>query len=143
MSDLWAHLEQIGWSCTRTLTDRLGSDDIARYAGASGDVNLVHVDEAFARRAGHPGLLAHGMLTMGLTGSCVAGLVGHHRLRRFGGRFLAPVLSGDQLSCTTELRSVKRVAEGTFAALAVTTSNGTGATVFRGTALALRSREES
>jgi acyl dehydratase len=38
---------------------------LVRYAGASGDFNRIHWDEAFATRVGLPGVIAHGMLTMG------------------------------------------------------------------------------
>lgn len=48
---------------TRTL--ELDRDRLVRYAGASGDFNRIHWDEAFATRVGLPGVIAHGMLTMG------------------------------------------------------------------------------
>src|SRR3954451_25008489 len=35
-----------------------------RYAGASGDFNPIHVDEAFARSVGLPGRILHGLWTM-------------------------------------------------------------------------------
>jgi len=38
---------------------------LVRYAGASGDFNPIHWDESFATRVGLPGVIAHGMLTMG------------------------------------------------------------------------------
>jgi len=86
----------------------LSRADIARYPGASGDANLVHVDEPIATAAGHPAVIAHGMLTMGLTGSFLTGLAGHHRVRRFGGRFVATVVAGDSLDCTARVRTVRR-----------------------------------
>ena len=39
-------------------------EQIRRYAQASGDHNPIHLDQAFARSAGLPGVIAHGMLTM-------------------------------------------------------------------------------
>jgi hypothetical protein len=39
--------------------------DLIRYAGASGDFNPIHWNEAFARQVGLPGVIAHGMFTMG------------------------------------------------------------------------------
>ncbi len=38
---------------------------LVRYAGASGDFNPIHWDESFATEVGLPGVIAHGMLTMG------------------------------------------------------------------------------
>ena len=35
-----------------------------RYAGASGDFNPIHVDEAFARQVGLPGTILHGLWSM-------------------------------------------------------------------------------
>ena len=35
-----------------------------RYAGASGDFNPIHIDEAFARSVGLPGRILHGLWSM-------------------------------------------------------------------------------
>lgn len=39
--------------------------DLVKYAGASGDFNPIHWNEAFATGVGLPGVIAHGMFTMG------------------------------------------------------------------------------
>jgi acyl dehydratase len=44
-------------------------DTLVRYAAASGDFNPIHYNEAAARAAGLPGVIAHGMLTMGAVSS--------------------------------------------------------------------------
>lgn len=41
-------------------------DSLVRYAGASGDFNSIHYRDDVAATVGLPGVLAHGMLTMGL-----------------------------------------------------------------------------
>lgn len=38
---------------------------LVRYAGASGDFNPIHWNDAFAAEVGLPGVIAHGMFTMG------------------------------------------------------------------------------
>ena len=82
---------------------------IVQYAGASGDYNPLHTDEIYATKiAGYPSVFAHGMLTMGLTGQAIAGLVGTENLLRFGVRFTAQVWPGDTLTVRT---SVVRIAE--------------------------------
>lgn len=40
-------------------------DSLVRYAGASGDFNAIHYRDDVAQEVGLPGVLAHGMLTMG------------------------------------------------------------------------------
>ena len=45
--------------------------DLVRYAGASGDFNRLHHDDAYARAAGLPWVMAHGMLSAGLLASFV------------------------------------------------------------------------
>ena len=41
-------------------------EDLVRYAGASGDTNPIHYNDAVAAKVGLPGVLAHGMLTAGI-----------------------------------------------------------------------------
>jgi acyl dehydratase len=43
----------------------LTRDSLVRYAGASGDFNQIHYRDDVAAQVGLPGVLAHGMLTMG------------------------------------------------------------------------------
>jgi acyl dehydratase len=38
---------------------------LVRYAGASGDFNPIHWNDAFAQSVDLPGVIAHGMFTMG------------------------------------------------------------------------------
>lgn len=54
----------------------LTRDRLVRYAGASGDFNPIHYRDDFAQSVGLPGVLAHGMLTMGVAGSVVTDWVG-------------------------------------------------------------------
>jgi acyl dehydratase len=44
----------------------LSRDSLVRYAGASGDFNPIHYRDDVAAQVGLPGVLAHGMLTMGV-----------------------------------------------------------------------------
>lgn len=47
-------------------TVHLTRDNLVRYAGASGDFNPIHYRDDVAAQVGLPGVLAHGMLTMGV-----------------------------------------------------------------------------
>jgi acyl dehydratase len=49
-----------------TRTFHLTRDSLVRYAGASGDFNPIHYRDDVAQAVGLDGVLAHGMLTMGL-----------------------------------------------------------------------------
>ncbi len=86
-------------------------EQIAAYAEASGDRNPIHLDEEFARSVGLPGIIAHGMLLMGL----MASTVGESRkLRQISVRFGGIVVPGDTITFTVdggELRAVNQRGE--------------------------------
>lgn len=71
----------------------LTRDSLVRYAGASGDFNPIHYRDDFAVAVGLPGVLAHGMLTMGLAVQCVVDWAGDPaRVSDYQVRFTRPVL---------------------------------------------------
>jgi len=45
--------------------------NLVKYAGASGDFNIIHWNERVAREVGLPNVIAHGMLTMAQAGNFV------------------------------------------------------------------------
>ncbi|WP_024356600.1 MaoC/PaaZ C-terminal domain-containing protein [Leucobacter chironomi] len=68
-------------------------DRLVRYAGASGDFNPIHYRDDVAQSVGLPGVLAHGMLTMGAAGSVVTDWLGTAAwVRDYQSRFTRPVL---------------------------------------------------
>ncbi len=71
----------------------LTRDSLVRYAGASGDFNPIHYRDDVAQSVGLPGVLAHGMLTMGAAVQLVVDWVGDSgRVVDYGVRFTKPVL---------------------------------------------------
>jgi len=72
--------------------------DLVKYAGAAGDFNRLHHDEAYATAAGLPRVMAHGMLSAGLLGSFVTRWFGPGSVRRFKVRFREKVFVGDSLT---------------------------------------------
>ncbi|WP_138756864.1 MaoC/PaaZ C-terminal domain-containing protein [Modestobacter altitudinis] len=52
-------------------TSRVTRADLVRYAGASGDFNVIHWNERVAREVGLPDVIAHGMLTAGVAARAV------------------------------------------------------------------------
>jgi acyl dehydratase len=71
----------------------LTRDSLVRYAGASGDFNPIHYRDDVAASVGLPGVLAHGMLTMGLAVQPVAEWLGDRGfVADYGVRFTRPVV---------------------------------------------------
>jgi acyl dehydratase len=74
-------------------TFTLTRDSLVRYAGASGDFNPIHYRDDIALSVGLPGVLAHGMLTMGLSVQPVVSWLGDAgKVVDFGVRFTKPVV---------------------------------------------------
>jgi acyl dehydratase len=127
----------VGDTFTKVLVDDLKRTQIVQYAGASGDFNALHSDERYAREiGGFPGVFAHGMLTMAMTGTLVTDTFGIQNLIRFGGRFRAQVWPGDTLTSTLTVLSVEPDGGATIVEASVTTVNQHGAEVFAATAAA-------
>ena len=74
-------------------TVHLTRESLVRYAGASGDFNPIHYRDDVAASVGLPGVLAHGMLTMGIGSSVVlSALDPAARILDYGVRFTKPVV---------------------------------------------------
>ena len=104
---------------------------LALFAGASGDVNPIHIDLDVARSAGLDDVFAHGMLSMAYLGRLLTDWVPQSRLRTWRVRFSAitpvhaePVCSG----------VVTAVDDGT-ATLDLTVRLSDGTVTLRGTAI--------
>jgi acyl dehydratase len=70
--------------------------DLVRYAGASGDFNVIHWNERIAKAVGLPDVIAHGMLTMATAGRVVTDWVGDPgAVVEYGVRFSRPVVVAD------------------------------------------------
>lgn len=68
-------------------------DTLVRYAGASGDFNPIHYRDDVATSVGLPGVLAHGMLTMGVAVQSTVNWIGDPgRIVDYQTRFTRPVV---------------------------------------------------
>ena len=68
-------------------------DSLVRYAGASGDFNPIHYRDDVAAAVGLPGVLAHGMLTMGISiEPVVSWLADAGKVIEYRVRFTKPVV---------------------------------------------------
>ncbi len=82
----------------------LTRDSLVRYAGASGDFNPIHYRDDVASQVGLPGVLAHGMLTMGAAVQPVVDWAGGaSRVRDYQVRFTRPVVVDPEEGATLEV----------------------------------------
>lgn len=90
----------------------LTRESLVRYAGASGDFNPIHYRDDVAASVGLPGVLAHGMLTMGLAAQAIVPWLGDAgRILDYGVRFTRPVVvdaeAGADLTITAKVGAVE------------------------------------
>ena len=79
-----------------SITVRFTRADLVRYAGASGDFNIIHWNERTALAVGLPGVVAHGMLTMGHAIRVITAWVGDPtKVVDYQVRFTRPVVVPD------------------------------------------------
>jgi len=77
--------------------------DFVRYQGASGDMNPIHHDEEFAKKAGFPAPISVGMYQAGLLATWATDWLGADNIRNYRVRFREVVLPGDTLTCQGEV----------------------------------------
>jgi acyl dehydratase len=83
--------------------------DLIRYAGASGDFNVIHWNERVATSVGLPGVIAHGMLTMASAIRVVTDWAGDPgAVVEYGVRFTRPVPVPDPGAATLHVAGVVR-----------------------------------
>jgi acyl dehydratase len=96
---------------------------LVKYAGASGDYNLIHTDDETARSVGLEGVIAHGMLSMAFLGEYLCWLAGPESVRRLSVRFKEMVRPGDTLTCRGRVKEYTSVGSEKRLQLEVWTEN--------------------
>ena len=96
---------------------------LVKYAGASGDYNLIHTDDETARSVGLEGVIAHGMLSMAFLGEYLCWLAGPESVRRLSVRFHEMVRPGDTLTCRGRVKEQTTGNAGSRLQLEVWTEN--------------------
>ena len=105
-------------------------EDVRAYADASGDHNPLHQNDDLARSVGFPGIIAHGMFTMGHLATCVAAWAGSSaNIMRLSAQFRVPVLMGEEIVAGGRVHAIDDVARTTIVELWVTVDRG-GSTEF-------------
>jgi len=124
---------KIGDTYSERVVDDLTRTQIVMYAGASGDYNPVHTDHVFTTEvAQYPGVFAHGMLTMGMTGRTLTNYVGDARLTKFGVRFTNQVWPGDSLDAKLVVKNFTESKGQKYVELDVSAVNQDGKVVLSG-----------
>ncbi|MEL0274205.1 MAG: MaoC/PaaZ C-terminal domain-containing protein [Pontimonas sp.] len=108
----------------------LSRDSLVRYAGASGDFNPIHYRDDVAMSVGLEGVLAHGMLTMGLSAAPITAWLGERGfVSGYQVRFTKPVYVPAEgtvtVSVQASLAKIDEPTEGSATlSLAVSTQDG-------------------
>lgn len=128
---------KVGDEYEEVVVDDLTRTQLVMYAGASGDYNPLHTDDLYSKEvAGYPGVFAHGMLSMGLTGKMLTNYVGDGRLTKFGVRFTNQVWPGDTLTSKATVTEIREESGELIVDLTLETVNQDGNTVITGSASA-------
>ena len=127
----------VGDTFEEILVEDLKRTQLVMYSGASGDYNPLHTDDVYCREAaGYPGVFAHGMLTMGMTGRVVTNLFGAENVKKYGVRFTNQVWPGDNLTGKAVVEAIRKEGGETLVDLAITTTNQKGDVIVMGNATA-------
>ena len=106
-------------------------DVLVQYAEASGDHNPIHLNEDEAKRLGLPGIIAHGMWTMGNLAKLFTPYYEEGFLQDYQIRFRGMVFLGDIVTLQAKLESK----DDQLLTFQVSASNQSGADVLKGKAI--------
>jgi acyl dehydratase len=125
---------QIGDELPEIVTPPVDRLRIAYMTVAMRDPNLVHVEDAYAAKAGLPSVIAHGTFVTSYAGAAVSRAVGVDALRRIRVDVTAPVFPGDVLRTHAIVTGSEPAPEGRLLTVDLTVTNQDGVRVGRGTA---------
>ncbi len=91
---------EVGHGLPPLTLEPVNRNTLALFAGASNDHNAIHIDLDYARRAGMPDVIAHGMLSMAYLGRLLTLWVDQRQLRQFGVRFVGITHLGHRITCS-------------------------------------------
>jgi len=94
---------QIGESLKDIQLSPVSRLDLIKYAGASGDFNPIHTIDDEAVKAGLPGIIAHGMWTMGNLAKLFTEYLEEGFVQDYSIRFRNMVFLGDVVTLKAEL----------------------------------------
>jgi len=116
---------EVGQNLKPLVKAPITAEQLKEYAAASGDNNPIHLDEKFARDAGFPSVIVHGMISMAFMGDHLLFNFpsDSYRLGRIKARFRKVTFPGDVLSCEGKIKKTIE-GDGWIVALATRNQNG-------------------
>ncbi|MGC4938489.1 MaoC family dehydratase [Kribbella sp. DT2] len=108
--------------------------DIARFAGAGGDFNPLHLDPAVAAAAGFDRPIAMGQLTAGLLAAWLTDWCGVENLRSYQVRFTAPLMVGEAVELSGTVVAIEPLDDDCALATMDLVATADGRTVVTGQA---------
>ncbi len=107
---------------------------LALFAGASGDHNPIHLDDAEAQAGGLPGVIVHGMLMMGILGQMLTAWVPQSKVAQFSNRFAAMAVPGDTITCNGVVTGKREEDGRQLVDIAIKAENQKGDVLLKGVA---------
>ena len=98
---------QIGEELEEIRLEPVTKEMLVAYANASGDHNPIHQDEEQAKKLGLPGIIAHGMWTMGNLSKLFTAYYEEGYMKDFTIRFRDMVFLGDTIKLQAKLEEKK------------------------------------
>ena len=97
---------QVGESVKEIQLEPVSRIDLIKYAGASGDFNPIHTIDEEAEKAGLPGIIAHGMWTMGNLAKLFTPYFEDGFVKDYSIRFKGMVFLNDVITLKATLKEV-------------------------------------
>lgn len=117
---------RLGDVLPRLIKGPLTHTDLVKYSGASGDFNPLHTVPEHAReRAGLPGLIGHGMLSMAYAGQVVTNWMGPDgEVKRLKAQFRAMTFLDDEIVCEGIVADKRETKDGNLVDVNITVTAG-------------------
>ncbi len=125
------------------ISKKITETDISDFAGVTGDVNPVHLDQAYAEKTIFKGRIAHGLLSVGIISTILGNILPGHGTIYLSQevKFLAPVRIGDTITAKVEV--IELIPEKNRVKFKTTCTNQDGKLVVDGIAWAMPPRSQS
>lgn len=117
------------------LKNAISRVQLAQYAGSSGDLNPLHLDDNFAKKVGLDGAIAHGMLIMGFLGEYAMQIANKQaKVVNLKMRFGKMTFPGDEIECAGMVKETFELNGKHHIELELYVTKGTGDVVGTGNA---------